>query len=141
MQSWRVGTMIGGWVKMLVGALILAGMLLGFAGCGEEVKGPPPLPIIYSGSVTVTGAPVPEGLRLLASVDGYESASLSVEGGRYVGLAVVPPDVSYLGKEVRFFLVSGDEKVQAVEGATFRTGGMPELRTLDLTFPRLPGGR
>ncbi len=130
-----------GWVNRLVVALALVGLLLGSEGCGKGATGPPPLPIIYSGSVTVAGAPTVEGLRVLAVVDGYESASVAVEGGRYAGLTVAPPGPSYLGKRVRFFLASGGGRVQAAEGDTFRTGGTPELKRLDLAFPGLRGGR
>ena len=129
-----------GRVKKLGAALVLLGALLLVGGCGkEEEKGPPPLPMIYSGSVMVAGTPAPKGLRVLALVDGYESGAVTVEGGRYAGLTVAPPGSSYLGKRVQFFLVAGGRRVQAVEVDAFRTGGTPELKSLDLSFPRLAG--
>ncbi len=108
------------------------------AGCGEKA-GPPPLPQVYWGAVTVAGAPAPEGLRLVAVVDDFHTASVEVQEGRYSALTVAPPGPRYQGKRVRFYLTSSQGRAEASEQGTFQTGRTPEAIALDLAFLGLPG--
>jgi hypothetical protein len=96
----------------------------------------PALPTSYNGGLTVDGVPVPDGLKLLARVDGYESSPVITSGGRYERL-VVQPDQSDIGKTVTFHL----DGVQANEMDVFSPGksGPNYTRLIfDLTFPSLP---
>ena len=97
-----------------------------------------PLPTLYSGKVTVQGANVPDGLRLVAAIGEYESLPVLVKEGRYSGLTVGPPNASYEGQTIHFFLASDLERVRAAETDTFQAGGTPQLKILALAFPRAP---
>ena len=124
--------------RLAVAVLVVAALAALAAGCGQQER-PPPLPQVYSGSVTVAGVPAPEGLRVVAVVDGFQTALVEVQGSRYSGLTVAPPGARYQGKRVRLYLASAQGRVQASEQATFQTGSTPEVKGLDLTFPSLPG--
>ena len=104
-----------------------------------EAQVPPPFPVFYSGTATSGGSPVPEGLLIVAIVDGYRSAAVVVKsGGRYSGLTVAPPDTSFNGKAVTFHL----DGVQSEVTDTFKVFGGPSddaiKSNFNLTFPSLP---
>jgi len=65
-----------------------------------------PMPIVYSGSVTINGSPAPDGLELFATISDYKSENIIIIGGQYAGLAVGPPDKSYTGDKITFHLVN-----------------------------------
>ena len=93
-------------------------------------------PFIYAGSVTVAGAPAPDGHVLTAKILDYESAPVDITGGNYVALLVLPPDTTYDQKTISFDL---DGSVQADQTDTFEVGGFPTIKpSFDLSFPNLP---
>ena len=122
-------------IVLTVVILGMAAVLLGMGMAPAQ----PPLPLVYSGAVTVAGRPAPDGLRLVAALDGYETAPATVKGGRYAGLVVGPRGPGYVGKQVQFYLVSDEGRAQARERDVFTSGATPENRALDLTFGGLPG--
>ena len=65
-----------------------------------------PMPIVYSGTVTINGSPAPDGLELFAIIGDYTSETIITKGGQYAGLAVGPPDKSYIGDKITFHIVS-----------------------------------
>ena len=65
-----------------------------------------PMPIVYSGSVTVNGSPAPDGVEIFAKISDYKSESIIINGGQYAGLAVGPPDKSHIGHKITFHIVS-----------------------------------
>ena len=95
-------------------------------------QAPPPIPALYSGSATVSGTPVPDGLLITARVADYVSEPATVMDGRYEALAVSPPDDTFAGKTVTFHL----DGIQADQTDTFQSGRIN--LSLDLTFPMLP---
>ena len=105
--------------------------------------GIPPWPVIYSGTVTLGGAPAPDGLWVVGRMDDYTSVPLEVKDGRMSGLAVGAPDQSYFGKTITFELRNQPNEP---EGATmadqtdiFAKYALPTLKKdFDLTFPLFP---
>ncbi len=98
-------------------------------------QSPPPLPSIYSGTVTVAGETAPDGIIIFAMLGDYISPSVTVANGRYVGLTVGPPNVSFAGQLVTFHI----ETVQADETAKFIAYSLPVvLSSFNLSFPNLP---
>ena len=103
----------------------------------------PPWPVIYSGSVTLGGAPAPDGLWIVGRMDGYTSVPLEIKNGRMSGLAVGAPDQTFFGKTITFEL-RNDPSV--LEGSTvadqtdvFAKYPLPTLKKdFDLTFPAFP---
>ena len=92
----------------------------------------PPIPALYSGTATVGGVPVPDGLLITARLGSYVSQPVEVLDGQYKLLQVSPPEGPFVGKTVTFHL----DGVQADQTDTFRSARFDF--TFDLTFPRLP---
>jgi len=125
----------GWWLARLVLVVVAVGLAMS-AATRVQAQHVPGIPTSYNGALTVDGVPVPDGLMLLARVDGYESAPVITSGGRYERL-VVQPDQSFVGKTVTFHL----DGVQANEMDVFSPGksGPNYTRLIfDLTFPSLP---
>ena len=123
----------------MAAVLLLAGAALALEPRTAAAQSPPPAPTVYSGTATAGGAPVPDGYRIVArvvaNVGTYQSAPVTVRGGRYGALEVSPPGVEFSGRTVTFHL--GD--VQAMETGTYRSAGRPEIKTgFNLTFPSVP---
>ena len=123
----------------MAAVLLLAGAALALEPRTAAAQSPPPAPTVYSGTATAGGAPVPDGYRIVArvvaNVGTYQSAPVTVRGGRYGSLEVSPPGVAFSGRPVTFHL--GD--VQAMETGTYRSTGRPEIKTgFNLTFPSVP---
>ena len=98
-------------------------------------QSPPPLPSIYSGTVTVAGETAPDGIIIFAMIGDYISPSVTVTNGRYVGLTIGPPNVSFAGQVVTFHI----ETVQADETAKFIAYSLPVVvSSFNLSFPNLP---
>ncbi len=101
---------------------------------------PPPAPVIYSGTVTVDGAPAPDGLTIVArmtplGVPAYETKVPRVtSGGRYADLAVGAPSASYLYQIITFHIL--EHEMVASEVDYFRGG--PSDVTFNITFGPLP---
>ena len=124
-------------------ALLGVGILGGTRGVEASGAGIPPWPVIYSGTVTLGGAPAPDGLWVVGKMEGYTSVPLQVRDGRMSGLAVGAPDQSYFGKTITFELWAAAD---ISEGATiadqtdvFGKYALPTLKKdFNLTFPSFP---
>ena len=117
-------------------ALVLATALVALLtlGAGQSI---PPFPVTYSGDITVEGDPVRDGLSLVACVDGcdnYESGEIQTAGSAYRGLVVGPPSEDFVNKQVTFWLVTEEGRVEAEEKPTFAPTLADLTPTLDLTF-------
>lgn len=65
----------------------------------------PVLPAVYSGTVTIAGARVQEGMILVARIgDTFESFPANLEGPNFTGLVIVTTDESLVGQPVEFYL-------------------------------------
>ena len=104
------------------------------------VSGQPPLPIIYSGQVTIEGAPAPEGLTVVGCVqscDRYESEPVITGSGWEYRLLVVGPSDEFLVNEVTtFWIVTPSGRIRATQAPTFRAPANPSglTPTLNLEF-------
>jgi len=106
----------------------------------------PPLPVVYSGRVSIEGQPTPEGLRIYARILEYKTKRTApVTGGQYFALTVAPVGAGYVGKRIYFYATwceegrEGCDVVQAVEAATYRVPTFGDLtRVQNLFFLRLP---
>ncbi len=115
---------------------ILAAVLVGAFSFGQaHAQGLPPMPIIYSGTATAGGAPVPDGLFIHAQVGDYVSNPVPVLNGKYEILTVDPGASAPSGSTIVFYLFD----VPAQETATFQAAGVPILDlSFNLTFAALP---
>lgn len=92
----------------------------------------PPIPAVFSGTVSVGGQLAPDGLFIIGKVGNYESDPAEVNGGRY-DLVVAPEDSALISQKLVFLL---DGQVEADQTVNF----IPATVSLsfNLTFPRLP---
>ena len=98
-------------------------------------QSPPPLPTIFSGTVTITDGATPDGTIVFARVGDYISPAVTVAGNRYVGLTVGPPDTTYAGMTITFHI----ETVQADETLAFVPTALPLVKSgFNLNFANLP---
>ncbi|MAT07491.1 MAG: hypothetical protein CL707_00035, partial [Chloroflexi bacterium] len=59
----------------------------------------PQMPDVYSGTAKLSnGANMPDGIKIIARVLDYESASVEVEDGKYLSLVVTPLEARFLSK-------------------------------------------
>ena len=115
---------------MIVGALVAAASAV-------RAQEQPVRPTTYNGSLMVDGQPVPDGLRVVARIEDYETTSVFSKDGRYQGLVVQPPMQRYVGKTVTFHV----EDVEANESEPFEQGKSgPGFTRYEypLTFPTVP---
>lgn len=125
LKRWLLGTLA------VAAAIAGAGPLLTGQAQAQEF---PLQPVVYLGTVTVSSGQDPNGLLITARVLDYESEPAEVADGKYV-LSVLIPDKTYAGETVTFHL----EGVPAEETDTsVAPGGLPVIKTQDLTFPSLP---
>ena len=129
------------WIRRLTLTLALALALaaLGFtqASPGEQSGSSAQL-YVFSGSVTVAGEQAPEGFIIVAKVGDYTSEPVTVRGGQYHQLKVLP-GAAYNGQLISFW--SGNVQADEFGGRYVQRGvfGVPALVTLDLTFNAVPG--
>lgn len=130
--------------RSLASASLAAVLLLAVAaGAGpaiaqEDDEQPGPLPPNFHGNVTVDGEPAPDGVEVVALVDGEERASTTVgPGGAYAGSDwsddkfVVDGSAEDSGSTVTFEV----EGVEAAETAEWRAAAS---ESVDLTVDELP---
>ena len=104
----------------------------------QEDKRPlqPLLQDYYSGTVTVQGAPAPEGTQLVACVDDcgtYQSAAVTIgPGGAFTGMILAPTDRRMIGREVTFHIVNQYGSIQADDSTEFI--GVYDLYSTNLIF-------
>jgi len=73
-------------------------------------------------------------LFITASIKDYVSPPVITKNGRYIALTVGPPDESYSKNEITFHL----DGVQADQKTNYISGSVPQVKTLDLTFSKVP---
>ena len=123
------------WSATIVAVIIATAGLLAPISDVAHAQAPPPLPYIYSGTVTVDGSPVPDGLLIVGRVGTYESQPVAVKNGSYTALTVGPPATTFSGSTITFHL----DGVQANETDTYLLSGLPTVKfNFNLTFPKLP---
>ena len=106
-------------------------------------QAPPPLPSVVSGAVTVSGGvAVPDGTKLVARINEYETPAITVRDGRFENLVIAPLDPALVGRTASFHLVLKDsdgeliDSVTAVQGIIYQPGLI--TNDFNLTFSRLP---
>jgi hypothetical protein len=62
------------------------------------------LPAVYSGTVTIAGAKVQDGMVLVARIGDYESFPANLEGPNFTGLVIVTSEEDLVGQPVEFYL-------------------------------------
>ena len=117
---------------MRVPALLLLtlGMLLTPAVAVAQSGGPPLLPIIYDGTVYLDGTLVSSQRELTVRVGDWESTPVLVQDGQFQLLVAGPPDSTYAGAPITFWLGS----LQASQQFTFTDMPEPKRETLRLDF-------
>lgn len=92
----------------------------------------PVLPAVYSGTVTIAGAPVLPGMVLVARIGSYESFPASLDGPNFTGLVIITTDEALVGQPVEFYLNG--------VGATHSPGPFEpgKNQRLDLVFVGVP---
>ena len=127
----RLSHLISPVVLLVLGFLLAVSL---FPAATFAQGGPPLGGIIYFGSASVNGEPVPDGYTIIARVGEYESKPVTVTQGRYESLSVAA-EASFAGQTISFFL--GD--IPADQTDTYRPGGIPVVKpNFDLTFSALP---
>lgn len=96
---------------------------------------PPPLPLVYQGTVYLDGETLSRDAELAARVGDWEGVPVPVKDGAYINLIVGPPSIIYIGEEVTFHL----EGLQAEQRFTFAALGEPRFETLLLDFTSIEG--
>ncbi len=129
------------WIRRLTLTLALSLTLaaLGFtqASPGEQAGTSAQL-YVFSGAVTVAGETAPEGFIIVAKVGDYTSEPVTVIGGQYHQLKVLP-GAAYSGQLITFW--TGNVQAAEFGGRYEQRGafGVPALVSLDLTFNCDPG--
>jgi hypothetical protein len=121
-------------------------ILLFVLGAASSSSGIPSFPVIYQGTVTVAGAPAPDGTKIVAHIEDYsthpvqaeERTPVLVRDGRYANLTVGPTDSKYLDKQITFHIQGAISTEQAIETDMFVEVEKPTVKSVDLTFSRLP---
>jgi len=121
--------------------LISTVVAMAVLGARSEQGAPPPLG--YFGTVFIQGQPASEGLLLVGCVDGcttgwegneeLREAVRTHADGSYSALIVGPPNDSFFGKDITFWITNEAGRIQAGEVVPYQLA--PNLtRTLNLTF-------
>ena len=123
----------------------IVGIVLGVVSCAISVvlagvvAAQTPLVDIFKGQVFLDGQPTPEGLQLMTCVGGcdppgYEGLQrvTTRADSSYMTLAANPPNSSFSGRQITFWIVNEFGRIQAAETDTFSLN----LRrpTVDLHF-------
>ena len=61
-------------------------------------------PAVYSGTVTIAGAKVQDGMVLVARIGAYESSPANLEGPNFTGLVIITSNEALVGQPVEFYL-------------------------------------
>ena len=115
-------------------------MVAAIIGGTSPVLAQPPVPADYSGDVYVGGEPAGEGLEVSAKIGDWtipdDNIVTTDANGYYFFLMVGPPDSTYIGETIEFY-VNG---VKASETDTFEAGSshMPPEPPFDLHVTALP---
>ena len=104
------------------------------------LDGPPPIPIIFGGKLTVDGKPGPANQTIYAEfIHGGSPPSRTFEG-EYVQVILGPVSAADIEHGIiTFYLGSRDgDHVKAEETWVWDQVNLPTNQSLDLTFSRLP---
>ncbi len=92
----------------------------------------PPMFTNYSGTITIDGIPIADGVEVYAKVEWYESRSVKTYQGEYRSITVAPNDWALDLKNVTFHIGNAQaEETSIYNGRTFGA------ETLNLTFHSL----
>ena len=127
-------------ILTVVACLVVTLSVLGAA----ARQGVPPFPVAYSGSISIEGEPATGDLLVLACVagcvtgwEGSEELGQAVRtnsDGTYAGVIVGPPDESFVGEEITFWIETDfGERIKAVQTVDY-DAELPLSRILDLDF-------
>jgi len=125
----RAGRLVGA-LGLLLALVLLVGVLPAYAADSEQ---PPQIPHYFSGTVSTSKGPVPQGTVVEAFVGGVKKAETAVTAQSTYEL-LVPGEVGDQGKTVSF-KVGG---VQASQTTAWASGQVDQ--NFDLTISSLPGG-
>ena len=126
----RAGRLVGALGLLLAMVLLVVIVVPAYA---QDDEMPPRLPHYFSGTVSSSNGPVPEGTAVEAFLEGVKGAETTATAqGTYELL--VPGDYEDDGKTVSFTVGS----VQASQTAAWETGGLSY--NFDLTISSLPDG-
>jgi len=111
--------------------------LLGVAGVGAQEGGPPVLPCIFYGNVTIDGNPAPVGTEIIAKIEDRTCGNITVaEAGKYgraAGVKLLVKGTAEDENKILSFYVDG---AKAAETATWHSG---EIYNLDLSVVKEAG--
>jgi len=104
------------------------------------------LPMQFSGSASLEdGSFVPDGYKVVAKVSNFQVYPTTVKDGKYWALTVGPPDDSYYGATIYFYLCyvgsdcTEEGNVLATESTPYiATSGLTVINNFNLTFSSLP---
>ena len=118
-------------------------ILLVFAALGAQLGqgAPPGPPVGYYGTITMTDGSDPAGYNLVACVNGCDASAAGWESqpveirpdGSYIALIVGPPDGSFSGRPITFWIVNLGGRIQATESVNLNSSP-PLFREQNLTF-------
>jgi len=136
---------------LVLGYVYILALGVGIVHADDDIPAnPPPLPTSFQGVASLSdGSFVPEGFeislrfgdRQSLRVDRFDNIrGLVGEDGKYSPLLAEPPDESYDGNEITFYLSRLGIEVQAEESYVLDTDlGFPKInKDFILTFPNLP---
>ncbi len=123
MRTRRIDLML---VVMLSISLVLANYPL------VSAQTPPPIPVLYSGNVTLNGSPAPDGMNVTALDSGVVVGSSLTTGGQYAVQVCGQAGQTCNDGDTISFNLNG--QLTAGQTATFQSSqrGLPQ--SLDLTF-------
>jgi len=105
-------------------------------------NGVPPIPSDYQGYVTVDGEPAPDGTIVYAKISNgtatYTSKLVSTENGYYDNLVVAPPDESFEGKTINFYVKPLGKSAKIAGTSTFYGGRIDQEVNLEYTTETEP---
>ena len=89
-------------------------------------------PAVYSGTIVISGATVPERAVLVARVGSYQSPPAVIEGDDFKNLVVAPDDFTLVGQTIDFFL----NDVKSSTSRVYRSGSITrDVALIFLDFP------
>ena len=91
-------------------------------------------PAVYFGAIIIVGGTVPGDAQLIAKVGTFESFPAVIEGQGFINLVVAPPDESFDGMAVLFFL-NGIQAPPPSPPVNFTPGEVREVNLIFTTFP------
>jgi hypothetical protein len=125
----RAGRLVGV-LGLLLALVLLVGVVPAYA---QDDEFPPQLPHYFTGTVSTSNGPVPEGTVVEALVEGIKKAETAVTAQSTYEL-LVPGEYGDDGKIISFMIAGG----QASQTAAWETGGLSY--NFDLTISSLPDG-